>query len=437
LSRPNSVPRLEAAAKEYFEKRDRQSKDNVDPEPPAGPKGFGMDDDQTLVPGFGTATVRFPYTKDNVAEAESILKRSDRNGDGAIDRAEAERSRWTETNPFEADLNRDGKITKMELIQRYAKRNVMELRRGQQYKSPEIYDNGEDNEWDWRDWRRRREEDRGSRYLASTIMERFDFDKDNSLDPAEMKAAGIEVGKADFDRDGLVSRDELGQFLGTEMETVANQLSDAIPNWFFERDVNGDRQLQMVEFTNDWDAEKLDEFSSYDTNQDGILTTDEMLSSTNIVGGEFGNSQAKVLLPRDTVISEIVVDQDYTIGDLNVQVSITHTHDDHLDGYLLGPDGEQTELFTGVGGSDDHFDRTIFDDEAGENIAKSRPPFRGNFQPEALLKKQPGLSRYNGQNLKGVWQLIIRSSRSDRAGVLHGWSLNVRPAKVDEYAAEE
>jgi len=29
--------------------------------------------------------------------------------------------------------------------------------------------------------------------------------------------------------------------------------------------------------------------------------------------------------------------------------------------------------------------------------------------------------------LKGLWQLMIRSSRSDRTGVLHDWALLVKP----------
>ena len=64
-----------------------------------------------------------------------------------------------------------------------------------------------------------------------------------------------------------------------------------------------------------------------------------------------------------------VVDDDEPISDLDVQISITHTHDDYLAVYLMAPDGERVELFTGVGGNDDHFDNTIFDDEAYQPTA--------------------------------------------------------------------
>lgn len=146
-----------------------------------------------------------------------------------------------------------------------------------------------------------------------------------------------------------------------------------------------------------------------------------------MMGGKYANQEAKVLLPRSIVVSEIQVDESVIIGDLNVQLSITHSSTEQLDGYLISPDGQRIELFAGVGGADDHFDRTVFDDEAGVNITQSRPPFRGDFQPGAIIKKQPGLGSFRGKNLQGLWQLMIRSSRSDRSGMLHDWALIVKP----------
>jgi subtilisin-like proprotein convertase family protein len=134
-----------------------------------------------------------------------------------------------------------------------------------------------------------------------------------------------------------------------------------------------------------------------------------------------------MLPPGRTIISEIEVDEDYPIGDLDVQISITHTSVGRLDGFLVGPDGQRIELFTEVGGRDDHFDRTVFDDQARVPINKARPPFEGSFMPEGLVKRQPSLSHFEGQSVKGLWQLIIRGTRSDRFGMLHRWSLIVRP----------
>jgi subtilisin-like proprotein convertase family protein len=148
------------------------------------------------------------------------------------------------------------------------------------------------------------------------------------------------------------------------------------------------------------------------------------------VGGTFADNEARVILPRTTLLAEIDVEEDYLIGDLDVQLSITHTYDEHLDAYLIGPDGQRIELFTGVGDNDDHFDGTILDDEATESIARSRAPFQGRYRPESADREGPSLSHFYGHSVHGLWQLMIRSPRSDRSGVLHGWSLQVKPREL-------
>ena len=127
------------------------------------------------------------------------------------------------------------------------------------------------------------------------------------------------------------------------------------------------------------------------------------------------------------MVSEIEVTEDYPVGDLNLQISITHSYLSFLDCYLTGPAGQRIELFTEVGGTDDHFDRTIFDDQSPVSITSAKYPFKGFFQPEAVIKKQPSLSHFNGKSVKGIWQLTIRGQRSDRFGMLNGWALIVQP----------
>jgi subtilisin-like proprotein convertase family protein len=134
-----------------------------------------------------------------------------------------------------------------------------------------------------------------------------------------------------------------------------------------------------------------------------------------------------LLPPYRTIISEIEVTDDYLIGDLDVQLSITHTHISWLDGYLTGPDGQRIELFEGVGAHDDHFEQTVFDDQSRYPITKARPPFKGSFMPAARVKQRPSLSHFNGKSVKGVWQLVIRGTRNERFGMLHSWGLIVKP----------
>ena len=50
-----------------------------------------------------------------------------------------------------------------------------------------------------------------------------------------------------------------------------------LPDWFLEKDVNGNGQITMAEFTDTWTPEKLAEFARYDLNHDGIITAAECL----------------------------------------------------------------------------------------------------------------------------------------------------------------
>lgn len=434
LSRPNSIKKLEQAARLHAARRERDGSSTLPPPAEAaGLKGFGVDAEKPLVPGFGLREVKYPYTQADLDEAASMLRRWDRDGDGKLSSSEIERARWDGHDPLDSDFDKDGTLTKLELSQRYARRRIESQRPimslGSLNEGSPTRDEGRDDR-DRRDRMRAgssRDGDRGSASLADSILERYDFNRNDQLDPQEMSSVGISIAKVDYDRNGAVDKYEFARYLNEELEREANANQEAIPTWFFESDRDGDKQVVMSEFAQEWDETKLKEFASYDHNRDGMITIDEVLTSQTVAGGEFSNSQAHLLLPRSTVVSEIEVADDYLIGDLNLQLSITHTYTEQLDGYLIGPDGQRIELFTGVGGSDDHFDRTIFDDDNGERITRSRAPFRGTFRPEALEKRQPGLNYFKGKNLKGTWQLMIRASRSERSGVLHGWSLLVTP----------
>lgn len=447
LTRPNSVRILEEAAKRYRTVRESAATTPQQSTTENGIRGFNVDRDAPVIPGFGITEIPYPYTQSDLERAQRSLDRSDQNGDGLLDTPEIATADWTDRDPMENDLNHDGKLNKLELAQRYAKRRLLEERAtllpvtsldpqasARRVESP--LDRRAAFERSFRSSRAGQSfnGDRGSGSLAESIVERYDFDRNNLLDPNEMTSVGFSIAQLDLNRDGRADRDELAKFLAEESATRAAQSQEFIPTWFFEKDRDRDGQVAMAEFSDDWSPEKIAEFDSFDLNHDGIITSNEILASKTVVGGRFNNQQAQVLIPRSTILSEIVVDEDYLIGELNVQLSITHTSVGLLDGYLIGPDGEQIELFTGVGGSDDHFNKTIFDDDAGLSITRAQPPFEGNFQPEAMERRGQSLNRYRGKNLQGTWQLMVRGSRSERAGILHGWSLIVQPNReaVDE-----
>lgn len=430
VDRTNDIEKLQEAARIYYALLNGARGKDISPEGESTVKPFGPDPDEPLVPEFGLPVVKYPYMQADLDEANRTLRRSDHNEDGYIDRAEAMRAEWTHRNPFEMDLDKDDRLSRLELAQRYARRRLLSRDSGELIRKawrtgsgirssePKKEERREDSHW----WRRG-----GTRYwLTATILGRFDANKNGRLESHESQSLGIPTSEIDVDRDGELSREELHSFL-TEMQREAGDIAEGLPGWFYELDANRDQQVAMAEFTTEWTDEKLQEFSLIDRNGDGLLTASEAAQSKALVGGTYSNQEAEVLAPRKTIISEIEVSDDYLIGDLNVKVSITHTHTSFLDAYLTGPDGQRIELFTEVGGEGDHFDQTIFDDQGRYPIVKARPPFKGTFLPEALIKKQPSLSYFNGKSVKGVWQLVVRGTRNERFGMLHSWGLIVKP----------
>ncbi|NQV27862.1 MAG: proprotein convertase P-domain-containing protein, partial [Rhodopirellula sp.] len=387
---------------------------------------FGPMPDQPLVPEFGLARVRYPYIQEDLDDADQTLRRYDDNKDGHIDRDEAQDVKWTHRNPYADDLNNDGLLSRLELGQRYARRRLLkddagELVQKARRTGSEIRSSTDKSKRDDRSqWVRQG----GNKYwLTASVISRFDVNKNGRLEPDEVHHLGLPIGQIDVDRDGELTRDELFAHF-TQLQKAAGDLTEGLPGWFYELDADHDGQVAMHEFTNTWTTEKRQEFDSLDSNKDGLLTSSEVLRGMAV--GGYRNDVAQVLPPYRTVISEIEIEDEFRIRDLDVQLSITHSHVTFLDGYLTGPDGQRIELFSEIGGSGNNFDQTVFDDQSNLPITKASPPYKGTFLPEGLLNREPGLSVFNGKSAKGIWQLVIRGTRSDRFGMLHSWSLRMK-----------
>lgn len=440
LSKTYPIERYQKAARLYFATKNGVIDTRIDPDtiPETGMIEFGKMPDEPYIAGFGLPLeAGYPVIDDDIRTAASVLRRYDRNKDGYVDRREAQEAKWTYRDPFESDFDKDDRLSELELQQRFARRRLLsdasaELRQqSTRMRSPGIRKStDDDSDRSSRDDRRRdprRSSPDSARYLAGTLMEKFDANRNGRIESSESRNIGLPIAQIDLNRNSEITRDELFEFLAQWQRETVNDDLDGLPPWFFERDENRDEQISMMEFASEWTDEKVNEFMSYDANADGIVTIAEVQSSKALSGGSFRMTTAEVLPPRKTIISEIEVTEDFIVGDLNVEISITHSHDEYLEGFLIGPDGQQVELFTNVGGHDDNFEKTFFDDQSSYPITKMKPPFRGVFQPEALLKRQPGLSHFNGKSIQGVWQLMIRATRSDRFGMLHQWALHVKP----------
>ncbi|TWU01214.1 proprotein convertase P-domain-containing protein [Stieleria varia] len=434
LRRPNPIPRIQEIARIYYAVKNGVNSDlRVQPtrEGKNTIRSFEPAPDEPLIPEFGLAEVKLPYTQDDLDFADRTMRSHDENRDGYIDQDEAAQNRWTHREPFADDLDGDLRLSRMELTQRYARRRLLdrnsdELRQKARRTNGLIPDNEKrpatrDDSSQW--W-----QDGGMEYwLTASLMGRFDVDRNGRIDKNEVSGLGLPVGKIDLNRDGELTRDEMFAYVKVQQD-AAGGTAESAPGWFDEKDLDGDRQISMAEYSQEWTEDQLLSFHQLDTNADGLITVNEAKLGTLSQGRVFRSTDAQVLAVRKTVASEIVVTDSFYVADVNVQLSISHTNVSSLDVYLVAPDGQEIELFTGIGGGGNHFDETILDDEAEINVARAAAPYQGSFQPESVLYKRPSLSAMKGKNAQGTWQLIIRGSRNDRIGMLHDWKLMIAPS---------
>lgn len=406
--------------------------------------GFGPLQGERAVPGFGPGiATQVPILPEDLARADERLQRYDGNRDGYVDRSEAGNAPWRE-EPFQFDIDRDGRLSRLELARRYALRRVPDAAgvRGPPTAfggpspsgfnpSPEEQQRREQERRAAEEAARRRASFRGTReswHLTETLMSRHDTNRDGLLDAAECRSMGLSAASVDTDRDQRINRLELAAWLAQQEAAVGRAVPRELPSWFVEKDVNSDGQVQMSEFAQEWTEERLDEFARLDLNQDGMIVPDECLQALNRMNDEYANHRFQMIPAKGTIRSEIEVEEKHTIADLDVQLSITHTHDDHLNVFLIGPEGQRVELFTNIGGQDDHFDKTILDEESPRSILRAAPPFPDRYQTEEASRGGKGLKQFYGQSMAGTWALLI-AANSDRPGVLHGWSLIFRRAE--------
>ncbi len=102
----------------------------------------------------------------------------------------------------------------------------------------------------------------------------------------------------------------------------------------------------------------------------------------------------------------IEIPDHFTICDLDVGITLTHTSAFDLQIFLQSPAGtllclnmyNLDEFFKG-----EDYTQTIFDDEAQVPIEKAEPPFTGRFRPRSPAQ----LSVFDGPDTFGQWKLQI------------------------------
>lgn len=196
---------------------------------------FTLDFIPEPVLGFGAGSEVFSVAvlERDQKEAEERMRRYDRNKDGKLDAAELRSGRWSD-DPMQYDRNRDGKLSQSEMAVRYANRRVdEEERRAERNESRSRW--GSQNRSGWQRGNGREEEEEE--------VDRFGDAKSYRLSGVESRTTG-----------------------------------KGLPDFFNQRDADGDGQVMMNEFASTWTSDKLAEFLKYDLNSDGIIEPRECIA---------------------------------------------------------------------------------------------------------------------------------------------------------------
>ena len=175
--------------------------------------------------------------------------------------------------------------------------------------------------------------------------------------------------------------------------------------------------------TRDPDEPGLEGWIIYlDENQNGALDGGPGIRSTDV---------PKEIVDGEITSSELVVSGfDGVVGDLDVELDITHSFVADLRLFLVSPMLTRIELFSGVGGEEDDpqdFTGTVLDDEAETGVEHGEAPFTGRFRP------QGSLSIFDGEDPNGTWTLEVEDTVLDDSDWSHyfpqwldGWGLRLR-----------
>jgi len=158
------------------------------------------------------------------------------------------------------------------------------------------------------------EGERFSRY-ATLLLRKYDANGDGLLQQVEWAVMPGNPRSLDSDGDSLVTAEELADRLNSarsrrpvaapvapaqpassapvrtsaghartviswkESPTYAppRHLPEGLPDWFMEKDTNGDGQVMMHEYADHWTESRAREFETYDPDGDGIITAKECL----------------------------------------------------------------------------------------------------------------------------------------------------------------
>ncbi len=298
-NRPVSIRRLEELRRSRDDRRsgdrdsDRRdrgssnSRDSNDNEVALVP-GFGNEYLDTAVLGFGLdesveTEWRSDYTKQHLDRARDTIRRYDLDKNGVLERSEWNGVSWRYGDPNGSDLNKDGRLTLKEFAERYAKRERDDAERRKDYEKQSA-DRRKENE-------QRRAAGGGS--SGGDWRSRF-FGSGGSSDRGGSSRDSSSTGSSSDDKEKTSSgTSKFDRRKSVRLATAMERLPRGLPDWFAQKDANGDGQVAMSEYASRWTESDVAAYVELDRNNDGLITPQEALDGPT-------SRSARSYEPRET-----------------------------------------------------------------------------------------------------------------------------------------
>ncbi|TCK68060.1 gliding motility-associated-like protein [Winogradskyella wandonensis] len=192
----------------------------------------------------------------------------------------------------------------------------------------------------------------------------------------------------------------------------------------------------------DIDGDDIGDLCDDDIDGDGVLNTDDNCPETanadqadldnNGIGeacdeicnfGLADDLPITILEDQDEpqlYFTELFIEDNFIIEDINVSVDISHTWNSDLRIALIEPSGADfIWLSFENGGTSDNYTGTVFDDDSDTPIGAGTGPFSGVFAPDEPL------STFNGTFSRGIWTLVVVDMFDGDGGSINNFSMEI------------
>lgn len=153
--------------------------------------------------------------------------------------------------------------------------------------------------------------------------------------------------------------------------------------------------------------------------QTGILDCSySYTQGTNVAINNTVDNSGALALGAGWSVSTLNVPDNFTIGDVNLELLLQHTYIQDMTIYLEAPDFTFTVLAQEVCGNNDNINATFIDSGIAPNCTAAVPALTGDVLPQ-----QP-FTTYQNLNSNGTWTLYVNDAYNGDNGTIDSWTLN-------------